>query len=80
MPAFLTLHTVAALEASEVERLVARLRGDPRVRLEWAGLDRGEGLLACRFQAPGREELEGWLRDRRLPHDQLLALDQEYAG
>jgi hypothetical protein len=80
MPRYLSQHTLACLTRQGAEELSRRLLGGQAVTARRVIFNMQEGKMLAEFDAPGREELEKWLKAGKFHFDWLLRIELEAAA
>ncbi len=78
MPRYFSLHTTACMPRQQVEKLIAELRGDNKVKTIRAVSDPLEGKLLCEFEAPNRETVEAFLTTHRMQPELVIRAEREW--
>ena len=79
MPKFLCTHTVPpqAVTLDQVKQISQAAQMDKVVKGEHSFGNLAEGKLACIFEGPNREAVEGFFKSKNMPYDAIVQMDFE---
>jgi len=77
MARYISQHSLACLTRQGAEELSKRLHREGPISARRALVNMHEGKMLVEFEAPGREELEEWLRAEKFHFDWLLRIELE---
>jgi hypothetical protein len=80
MARYISQHTLACLTRQGAEKLTRRLHDGKQVTARRVLVNMQEGTMLVEFEAPGRPELENWLRAEKVHFDWLLRIEFESTG
>ncbi len=78
MPRYISQHTIACLTRQGLEKLIAELRRDEKVKCVRFVSDSLEGKLLCEFEAPDKDAVIAFLTAHNMKPQWVMRVEQEW--